>query len=579
MNFLSRRRIAGMLGGMLKLLRNGYVRWGLCASALIGLGVGIYQVQAPEPMCTIENGGIPLCFAGGRMVTVISDSPRVRRQGPILAADASHDPVRIWDVKDGRLLQTFRHNDKLDNKAIDELLAQLGVAKEEIQKRNETGVHLGGLVVSAQNRHVAYELATGVVVIVNILDGTTREIPVPGAHFGSLRFTPNGDYLVRISSNGVAKSLRTFEAATGKLTASRATLGLVTGDAITDDAVIHFVSFGEQQQVEVMDPRDGKVKAVVHDIHNAGRGGKYLLGDRRDGSKNRWYIEVWSVETGKAVTTFEPENSLFPVSQMFSTDGRWLAVTTVGRDGDTQTELRDFPECIQHRKPVARQAIAFSRDQRFLATVSSVNLLINDMSSLQVNDTSSMNELWNAKHVRSIDSVFSNDSRTAFVLVDNPPALRCLDAATGQLRREFPLHTQNSTTEAEMTPDQRFVMVRRGHGKRNWPDWFTHLPWLPGYLEQGRNDIVHVVDTESCKPRLTVLGWDAWASWLSDDGRTLVTAHRESETRQVLRCWAVDGWKRLRWAVGVPASLALLGVLLAWWRSRRSKRKEAPCPG
>ena len=91
------------------------------------------------------------------------------------------------------------------------------------------------------------------------------------------------------------------------------------------------------------------------------------------------------------------------------------------------------------------------------------------------------------------------------------------------------------------------------------------MNWQP----KIKNDLTVVVDTDSCRARFRLTGWNTLSALLYDDGSTLVTVHQETDNRSVIRCWHVDAWKPLRWAIGVPAGLGTLVVLYVWWRSRR----------
>jgi hypothetical protein len=87
---------------MSKLLRSRWLRWSLFVAALVSLGVGIYQIQPPEPMCEIETGDVePVRFlAGGRIATL-------RRR--------SHGLLQIWDVNSGREIARHFTGDQEDN--------------------------------------------------------------------------------------------------------------------------------------------------------------------------------------------------------------------------------------------------------------------------------------------------------------------------------------------------------------------------------------------------------------------------------------------------------------------------------
>jgi hypothetical protein len=159
-----------------------------------------------------------------------------------------------------------------------------------------------------------------------------------------------------------------------------------------------------------------------------------------------------------------------------------------------------------------------------------------------------------------------------FFHVEDPPEIHCVDSATGSIRRIIPLLAKSGTTTV-MTPDHRMLLVQCVQGPRHLPAWMGRFPWLVKYLEKQRNDTVLVLETDTCRPRVHLVGWNASAAWISNDGRTLVTLHVESEERRVMRCWDVDAWKPLHWTLGVPVGLGALMGALALWRGRRQMRK------
>ena len=72
------------------------------ASVLIALGVGIYQVQEPEPTCEIDAGKlVPICFAdGGRRLVTNCEAPMpMAYSGP--PQDPSIGPLQVWDTRTG----------------------------------------------------------------------------------------------------------------------------------------------------------------------------------------------------------------------------------------------------------------------------------------------------------------------------------------------------------------------------------------------------------------------------------------------------------------------------------------------
>jgi hypothetical protein len=136
-----------------------------------------------------------------------------------------------------------------------------------------------------------------------------------------------------------------------------------------------------------------------------------------------------------------------------------------------------------------------------------------------------------------------------------------------------------------MAPGSRYLLIRTNdRGIRlvflnlvnQEPWWKQALRWIhvdPNRWEPEHRDETIVFDTESNRDALRLYGWNIAEALLSADGRTLITAHDVDDDR-VLRCWAVGGWKPLRWPIGVPAGVGLL--LFATAKARRRRRPITP---
>ena len=190
------------------------------------------------------------------------------------------------------------------------------------------------------------------------------------------------------------------------------------------------------------------------------------------------------------------------------------------------------------------------------------------------------------------DFKFSGDCRTIAYVPLEMDRVKVLDAATGAVRYEIRTTGEKPTAKhTTLTPDGRHLLVSQNPAGA-WPDvglpapdplWKRALRWLninPDRFGPKYHDEVMVHDLQSGH-EFRPIGWNVSDALLSDDGRTLATTHDEDDGR-VLRCWDVDGWKPLRWALGVPTGCGLLflGFEKCWrrWRKRRPAMPMPPTP-
>ena len=157
---------------------------------------------------------------------------------------------------------------------------------------------------------------------------------------------------------------------------------------------------------------------------------------------------------------------------------------------------------------------------------------------------------------------FSADSRTLFTLSEDYADVIAYESETGNLRGRIRL-LSDSHRIAHPTPDHRALLVYQIPGKRR-ETWIDRVPWMSRLLPTD-TDCVIIIDMNAARERLLLTDWRVCGVQLSDDGNTLVTQHNDG----IIRCWDVNAWKPLHWPIGVPAGLAVLGVLFAWWRGRR----------
>jgi hypothetical protein len=204
--------------------------------------------------------------------------------------------------------------------------------------------------------------------------------------------------------------------------------------------------------------------------------------------------------------------------------------------------------------------------------------------SIEMREVPSMRTLWKRELNDAKPLEFCPDSKTFFLLQQSPRELHALDCQTGELRGTIRLPMcEKGLTRLHLAADKKSVIIKDGPAKTAkssmwiWlENWF---PVLKDHQGQGTYTVV-ILDPETCRERirLTIARSDGVYGDLSEDGRTLLTIHPnfDSGDRRELRCWDVNAWKPLHWPIGIPAALAGVLVLFAWWRGRRRKPPVAP---
>jgi len=153
------------------------------------------------------------------------------------------------------------------------------------------------------------------------------------------------------------------------------------------------------------------------------------------------------------------------------------------------------------------------------------------------------------------------------------------DCKTGaeRVKLELPPHLTGigSVFSSGLTPDRRFLLVqdfgsRRAERLTLWQKILSWLPWQIPDLD-AMKDLVIVFDMDNLSERFRLEGWNSDKAMISTDGKILATSHHVGDEHQIIRCWEIDARKPLHWAIGVPAGLAAIAVVFAWWRGRRKK--------
>jgi WD40 repeat protein len=418
-------------------------------------------------------------------------------------------------------------------------------------------------------------------VLLDIIAGTSRELPLPDECGSVLDFSPSGDLLARwLFGDDDAKELQIFDTSNGRLLDKRESLGFEQGEVFTDKALLHEVPTKTKvTNVEIWSRHDRK---AVAKLENAGPNsaqsldGRFYVAERLspDGqSIGKW--AVWNLCSHRIEAEFQSEISAASLP-VLTENGRWLAASCKGKLG-SYVELRETHTGKQLATiPVKHGCtMTFAPDGRFLA----LHVMEEKEWMLIVLEVPAMKILWKQPWTSECEEIgFSRDSRTVFAMPIDSPELKCYDCKTGKLRRRVALSVDCDKVEPKlhMTPDRGSLLVHQiddglaPNETAIWIRWLTWIPWL-NWQPEFKNDIVLVLHTDTCSERIRLRGWNTSSVLLSDDGRTLLTVHDEGDDRRVLRCWDVEAWKPLHWAIGVPAGLgALAFVLFTLWRRWRS---------
>jgi WD40 repeat protein len=544
------------------LIRNRWPHRTLIVAILIALGVGIYQFEQPAPMCEIRGAKLePFCFLDeGRLLVTHAENPALAgtARGVALVA-APRGPLQVWDTRSGAELASHFAKDSC-------LVALVS---------SPDGLHLAAQVwdenAKGDNR----------LFLVNALAGKPRELLVGESVItDQLYFSLAGDVVAFWQQEN---GLRFWDAAGGKPISDCDSDGIV---AVTKDVLLYRLPNGKSSDIAVWSVREHKVVATIKDAPQIGfnascsRDGQVLIAERGASvamGKHRW--GVWRLPEGRLEAEFESDASSSERSPLISADSRWLAIALPLVGENRQWEIRDLPdgklagtvavyECPVFPRPPWHLAVEFS-PAGFLA--------VNEFElGFAMFELPSMKLLWRF-HRQDHEPRFSYDGRSVYLNSHDPSEVQCRDSATGEIRRRFWLPGDLRFASLVPTSDGRFLLMSQ---HRNlvppdpdgvWTRWFGWIPFVKG--EGSHPGSVAVVDTRTNEERFRIDDWrlsgQRLCAMLSSDGRTLVTSHDDGANDRVLLIWDVNARKPLHWPIGVPASLAALGVLWIWWRGWR----------
>jgi hypothetical protein len=187
-------------------LRNRWLHGSLFIGVLIALGVGIYQVQPPEPMCEIEGDLRPraLLARDWLVTTAIPETPLIL--GGMFPCGSFSSPITVWDATSGAKLKTYFADKRPD-------CLVLTISKD--------GRRLAALEVAIDLSNAAEPVRARSLVMIDLDSGAIKEFAldetVPfngGAHQYRVWFSAEGTYVVLSGKRG---ALRLFKFATGRL--------------------------------------------------------------------------------------------------------------------------------------------------------------------------------------------------------------------------------------------------------------------------------------------------------------------------------------------------------------------------
>jgi hypothetical protein len=530
---------------MTKLLANRWFRWTLLTIALSGLGVGIYRFTPPEPMCEIEAATAEphRLFADGRkLATLASD-------GVVGAPPLG--PLQIWDTLSGKEIGRYLAEEK---------------SPLDSHQFSECGDYFAGETTQEVNG-----VRTRTFHLVDLSAGITRKVSTPDGDPSRFQFSPNGAILTRQVSNPAWKGIEIYETSTAKLLHKRATSLFGTWDKVTDDAVIYHVPAVKVKQrnadIEIWSIHNRKVIATLPDVDDgplfSPDGRQILVGRPLKNEKSAIQWTVWNVPLGRVVADF-PLRMKAPAA--ISPDGRWL----IGRSREgPQMELHELATGKQVGvSPLNGNDVAFSHDSRFLAVSISA-----PEPSLAMLEVSTLNIVWQQPSTARLSwCFFSPDSRTFYVAA-SIMEWHAYDCRSGQ--RITLMGDPAARWRLFPTPDHRAMFAYQLSPTRDpvpvWHHWVRKIPGLNHLLNPWENGMHFRMLDANTRHELFQLQSTVRMPLLSKNRRTLVTTHDEPEGR-IIRCWDLNAWKPLRWALGLPTGLAAAIGIFACWRERRAAK-------
>jgi hypothetical protein len=547
-------------------------RWGLFTLVLTGLGWGLHILLPPEPRWTMEMGSKSFYSLYDTKVTTFET------QGGLLRG-----PIQFWDMASGRetgRLATdgavfyevgYTKNGRFYVGLVKGNKGQVdGIRWVDVKERREWDIKVRlekfesaqfspGCDVAAlrQPQPGASEAAY---VIVDTSAGRILDrfqIPVvPPANAGIVPATPDDDlnYLSTSLREGIFSHDGGFFAITYKA-AGKEHIRLVntrTGKALVlDDSRLLSLSEDSRTLVAERTGRGGWIWDLALEMWRCRVEGELapfitfspdhrLLACAAHESKKNVPVSFFDVQTGKALWQIHCNEGrslpgMVPVEyETFSPDSRFFLMTAQPQQWHFQLSLYD----VQTKQRLWERT-------------------------------------WRDRFANT--PLFTPDSRTVIATFSDAGLVEIIDAESGQSKFTIPIPNPIQL-DPLLSKDGRTLLVDERPGAQP-PSFWSELRerfFAPAFKDPF---IYHVYDVETGGELGNVRS--EWArSWgLTTDRRSLLllVPHaglagflgQTPNTGATLYCWDIPAAKPLRWVLGVPLGIGLLGLAIAVWRPRR----------
>jgi WD40 repeat protein/serine/threonine protein kinase len=279
-------------------------------------------------------------------VSALAFSPDCRH----LATASKDKLLRIWDVKEGRLLQTLKGHDTRIRSVVygakGERLLSADYAGNVKTWNLTTGKETSTLAtqfsdascvaLSADGRRVAMGTLGGSILVWDLATGQ-RTFRHRGQSLGILTvaFSPNGDRIASASRDGTVKIWKVgLQPDSGVLRDPGRFLGTVAYNR--DGSLLASTGGLKGTEVRLWDPATGQVRRLLSGHKEMVRHAAFSLDGKQLATDDDHEVKIWDVGTGKEVTTLRPDQDprsgvahLFDL--VFSPDGKYLITVDANR--------------------------------------------------------------------------------------------------------------------------------------------------------------------------------------------------------------------------------------------------------
>jgi WD40 repeat protein len=526
-------------------LRRRGILWSLLVAFLVGLGMVLDSWLSPQPRCVIS-------FPKGVSIDFLSDDG-----GTILTGSGEASQTwETWDTSSGQNQGTYLlegpgvHAISPCGRflAVLEEKGNLHLVDLKLGKQSKTVLSFSGgspkLLFSSQG---TYLLA-----VPSQNDGEIILNRIPQFPWDRIRF---GD-LVECSTGRLVKTLR-------DLTFFR---------FLSDESVLFRIAPagpGMEGIFTHWNPRTGKSIRQMKDMVpiDLSPDGRTLLAVS---AEHRLYLlDLWTQKSWP----LDPPH-LFSFTLVVSPDGKTL-VTFADSEiffWDVASGKKRGGEKWTDNHP---GKVLFSPDSAFCL------LACDGPEGYVLRETASGRSLWKRVsqgdgpwvHLPAVETLFSADGQ--FLFVPTKVGYEILEVKTGETTRTIPVEPPHTFGPLiKFTRDARFLLVREDieGGLNQKPGFWQKLlgDWWAG---ASKVTDVKVKVFEPTSGRILAQLQGQYGQYgnhlLSNDGRTMVTAHRASDGSLSLHCWDLPLRPPLRLVIGIPLGIGLFFVLMSWWRGRR----------